>query len=63
MKKYRSLRLEDSNSVPNSYEFEFIDRDDNLKNILITVSMIPGTKKSLMSLMKLNFPNDQDNSK
>jgi|GEM_PF-467880 len=61
MKKYRSLRLEDSNSVPNSYEFEFIDRDDNLKNILITVSMIPGTKKSLMSLMNITKLKDTEN--
>ena len=61
MKKYRSLRLEDSNSVPKSYEFEFIDRDDNLKNILITVSMIPGTKKSLMSLMNITKLKDTEN--
>ena len=61
MKDYRSLRLEDPSSVPNNYEFELVDRDDNLKNILITVSMIPGTRKSLMSLMNITKLKDTEN--
>jgi PAS domain S-box-containing protein len=61
MKEYRSLRLEDPSSVPNNYEFELVDRDDNLKNILITVSMIPGTRKSLMSLMNITKLKDTEN--
>lgn len=66
MKEYRSLRLEDPNSVPNNYEFELLDRNGNVKNILITVSMIPGTRKSLMSLMNItklkNTENELKNS-
>lgn len=61
MKDYRSLRLEDPNSVPNNYEFELVDRDGKVKNILITVSMIPGTRKSLMSLMNITKLKDTEN--
>jgi PAS domain S-box-containing protein len=61
MKEYRSMRLEDPNSVPNNYEFELVDRVGNLKNILITVSMIPGTRKSLMSLMNITKLKDTEN--
>ncbi len=53
MKKYHYARRVDPNSVPRNYEFGFIDRQGNLRNIYISVSMIPGTKKSVVSLLDI----------
>ncbi len=38
---------------PINYEVQFIDRHGNLKNILLSVSMIPGTKKTVESLIDI----------
>ncbi|MBM3703119.1 MAG: PAS domain S-box protein [Actinobacteria bacterium] len=53
MKEYHRLRRIDPNAAPQSYESQLIDREGNIKNIIITVSIIPGTKKSLVSLLDL----------
>ncbi|MFW9993541.1 MAG: PAS domain S-box protein [Candidatus Odinarchaeota archaeon] len=44
-------RRTNSKSVPHSYETRFIDRDGNLKNVAVTVGLIPGTKKSIVSML------------
>lgn len=53
MKYYHDMRRKNSNSVPRNYEFKFIDRKKNIKNIYLTVSIIPGTDRSLVSLVDI----------
>ncbi|BDZ69265.1 response regulator [Methanobacterium ferruginis] len=53
MIKYHDLRRIDPNSAPRNYEFKFRDRKGNLKDIFITVGMITGTMKSVLSLLDI----------
>jgi len=50
MQSYHTLRRENPVEAPNQYEFRFQDRDGETKHILLTVAVIPGTKKSVASL-------------
>jgi PAS domain S-box-containing protein len=45
---HRKRRLAPS-SAPRNYEFLFRDRQNNIRNVIITIAMIPGTKKSVAS--------------
>jgi PAS domain S-box-containing protein len=51
--EYHARRREDPASVQDSYEFDLITGDGKRKNLYIIVSMIPGTKKSLVSMMDM----------
>ena len=51
MKEYHNTRRIDSNLAPRSYESNFVDRNGNMRDVFITVSMIPGTKKSVASIL------------
>jgi len=51
MKEYHRLRRIDSTSAPLAYYFKFIDRQGSVKNIHLDIGMIPGTKKSVASLL------------
>ena len=53
MKKFHRIRREAPNDAPQIYEFQFIDRYNNLKDLVISVIMIPGTKKSLASMIDI----------
>lgn len=53
MRKYHRDRRDKPGSAPNNYEFGFIDRRGNIKNIFITIKMIPDTKKSVASLLNI----------
>ncbi len=53
MKKFHKMRREDPSSAPPNYTFKFINRYGDTKNMLINVSMIPGTKKSILSLLDI----------
>ena len=53
MMKYHKARRKDPNSAPKNYEFRFVDREGNVKDILLTIDMIPGTKKSVASLLDI----------
>jgi len=50
MLEYHHLRRRDPDSAPRNYEFRFIHKDGGLRDAALTVSMIPGTKKSVISL-------------
>jgi PAS domain S-box-containing protein len=53
MKEYhRTIRI-NPNAAPINYEARFIDGWGNMKNILMSVSMIPGTKKTVESLIDI----------
>jgi PAS domain S-box-containing protein len=53
MKRYHFARRIDPNLAPRNYEFGFIDHKRNLKDTIITISMIPGTKKSVASFVDI----------
>ena len=54
MKQYHILRRTNPSAVPKNYEFAFLARDDRLISTYITVEMIPGTKKSIVSLIDIS---------
>jgi PAS domain S-box len=56
MREYHSLRRSDPQSAPEIYDFRFIDRKGNQKYIHLEVGMIPGTKKSVASLLDITGP-------
>jgi signal transduction histidine kinase len=39
--------------APRNYEFRFIDKYGQIKNIFLTIAMIPGTRKSVASLLDI----------
>jgi len=53
MKEYHRMRRIDPKAAPRNYEFRYIDRQGNFKDILMTVDMIPGTKKSVASFLDI----------
>lgn len=53
MQEYHALRGKDPSLVPAQYEFHFIDRAGTVKNIFVTVAIIPGTKKRVASLLDI----------
>ncbi len=53
MIKYHNEWRVDSKLAPNKYEFRSIDRNGNIRDIFLNIAMIPGTKKSIVSLMDI----------
>jgi PAS domain S-box-containing protein len=53
MKKYHRERRVDKASAPNNYEFRFIDRSGNIRDIFLSIAIIPGTKSSVGSLLDI----------
>lgn len=53
MKEQHRLRRTDPKAALNNYEFRFIDKKSNIKDIYLTVGMIPHTKMSVASLMDI----------
>ncbi len=53
MEKYHTSRRDIQKKVSTEYEFRFIDRKGKSKNVLLKIGMIPGTKKSVASLMDI----------
>ncbi|OPY74463.1 MAG: Phytochrome-like protein cph1 [Syntrophorhabdus sp. PtaU1.Bin050] len=53
MLHYHHLRRVDPHAAPKNYEIEFIDRQGGVKNIYITVDVVPGTQKSVLSFMDI----------
>jgi len=53
MEKYHEMRRRDPEAVPHNYKFSFVDKNGDKKEILANVSMIPGTKKSIASLLDI----------
>lgn len=54
MKQFHVLRRTDPFAVPKNYEFGFLARDGRRISTYITVEMIPGTKKSIVSLIDIS---------
>ncbi len=53
MRTYHRERRRNGGAAPKQYEFQFIDRHGEIKDILITIDVIPGTKKSVASLLDI----------
>ena len=53
MKSYHKLRRMDPNLAPKHYEFPLVSKNGDFKNIFITVVLIPGTRKSLVSMIDI----------
>jgi len=54
MKQYHVKRREPGGeAVPTHYEFRFLDKEGNIKDIFLIVEVIPRTKKSITSLMDI----------
>ncbi len=53
MLSYHKARREAGNESPNQYEFSFLSSRTGLRDILLTVDMIPGTDKSVASLLDM----------
>lgn len=51
MKEYHRLRRIDPDSVPFIYDFRFVDRQGTVKKVHMNIGMIPGTNKSVASMM------------
>jgi len=50
MKAYHDARRAEGGQAPLSYEFRLVARDGGIRNIYLTISMIPGAKRSIASL-------------
>jgi PAS domain S-box-containing protein len=61
IREYHRLRRIDPDTAPMNYEFKFIDKYGNLKDIFATVQMFPGTKKSLGSLLDITDRKKMEN--
>jgi PAS domain S-box-containing protein len=53
MKDYHKTRRLNPDGAPWAYEFRFIRRNGEIRNIINHVAMIPGTKKSIASLLDI----------
>lgn len=58
---YQKQRFLDPDSVPRNYEFKFLDYEKKSKDIFNTASIIPGTGKTLLSLMDVSERNNAIN--
>ncbi|MBE9571730.1 MAG: PAS domain S-box protein, partial [Proteobacteria bacterium] len=62
MEKYHAERREKGGEVPTEYEFRFIDKQGNIKDIINNVIMIPGIKGSVASLMDITSRKQAENA-
>ncbi len=53
MLHYHNLRRIDPASTPNNYEIRFVTRQGDIRNIYITVDLVHGTQKSVLSFMDI----------
>jgi two-component system cell cycle sensor histidine kinase/response regulator CckA len=53
MKDYHKRRREQGGKVPTEYEFRFVDTHGEIKDIFLRIGLIPGTKRSVASLLDI----------
>ncbi len=51
MRRYHDARRRVESGIPTSYEFAFVARDGNRKQIHLVVDLIPGSRRSIASLI------------
>ncbi len=57
MIEYHEKRSLDPDSVPRNYEFKFLDHNQQVKDVHVTVAIIPGTQRRLISLIDVTQRN------
>ena len=57
IERYYNLMRIDPESAPINYKFKFIDRFQDVKEVHSTAAMIPGTKRSIISLLDISAEN------
>lgn len=50
---YHNLRRTDPDKVPRKYEVKLIHKDAGIRDVILFVSMIPGTKQSIVSMLDI----------
>ena len=50
---YHYRRRVEPDAVPRNYEFSLVDRQGGVREVIITISLIPGTKKSVASFVDI----------
>jgi PAS domain S-box-containing protein len=50
---YHRLRRLDPGAAPRNYEFRYTDRKGRVRDVYATVAMMPGTKKTVLSLLDI----------
>jgi PAS domain S-box-containing protein len=53
LRQFHDGRRIDPDSAPRNHEFKIIDRGGNVRDVFLTVAMIPGTEKSLASALDI----------
>ncbi len=53
LKRFHELRREDPESAPNEYDFQGLTKQGKIKDLHVTVNMIPNTDRSIISLMDI----------
>jgi len=54
MREYQLARQANPESIPRNYECRFIDKQGEVREILMTTALIPGVKKSVVSLWDIS---------
>ncbi len=52
-KKYHKLRRKDPDAAPNEYDLQIRTKQGDIKHIFVTANLIPGTSKTVASLMDI----------
>ncbi|HVN95598.1 MAG TPA: ATP-binding protein [Syntrophorhabdaceae bacterium] len=58
MKEYHYLRRINPLAAPKQYEARFVDKSGVTKDVYLTVALIPGTKKSVLSILDIDDRKD-----
>ena len=55
MTEFHVKRRQNPYSAPRNYEARFVDRDGEIRNVFMTVAMIPGTQRSVASILDITI--------
>jgi len=55
IKKYHFGRRKKDDDIPPEYELKLVDKNGNIKNVIIQVAMIPKTKQSIASIIDITL--------
>jgi len=53
MKKYHEARRKNGETAPKQYTFDLINKNGQIRNAMLTIDIIPGTKKSVASIIDI----------
>ena len=61
MLEYHRLRRTDPDLAPKNYEFRLFTKKGEIRTVSLTIAMIPGTKKSVVSLTDITPQKEEEN--